>query len=167
MFGINVCLATAEACNKQIACCWYIQCLSTAKFDPYPSCLIQLYRFDHSPAGNRCFYLHTKQKLSFHQLLKGMINSLWPSDAIWWHSCGSALAEVMACCLMTPSHYLNQCWLDRSWVRPCGIHLRTISRQMLQISVLDLSLKLTDWGLHLYLQGINELTSNMIVCQCE
>ena len=22
-----------------------------------------------------------------------------------------ALAQVMACCLMTPSHYLNQCWL--------------------------------------------------------
>ena len=23
----------------------------------------------------------------------------------------STLAQVMACCLMTPSHYLNQCWL--------------------------------------------------------
>ena len=39
------------------------------------------------------------------------INSLWPSDAIWWHKSGSTLAQVVACCLTAPSHYLNQCWL--------------------------------------------------------
>ena len=39
------------------------------------------------------------------------VNSLWPSDAIWWHRSGSTLAQVMACCLTAPSHYLNQCWL--------------------------------------------------------
>ena len=39
------------------------------------------------------------------------VNSLWPSDAIWWHRSGSTLAQVMPCCLMAPSHYLNQCWL--------------------------------------------------------
>ena len=39
------------------------------------------------------------------------INSLRPSDAIWWHRFGSTLAQVMVCCLMAPSHYLNQCWL--------------------------------------------------------
>ena len=38
-------------------------------------------------------------------------NSLWPSDAIWWHRSGSTLAQVMACCLTAPRHYLNQCWL--------------------------------------------------------
>ena len=38
-------------------------------------------------------------------------NSLWPSDAIWWQRSGSTLAQVMACCLMTPCHYLNQWWL--------------------------------------------------------
>ena len=27
-------------------------------------------------------------------------NSLWPSDAIWWHKTGSLLVQVMACCLM-------------------------------------------------------------------
>ena len=37
--------------------------------------------------------------------------SLWPSDAIWGQRSGSTLAQVMACCLMAPSHYLNQCWL--------------------------------------------------------
>ena len=39
------------------------------------------------------------------------VNSLWPSDAIWWQRSGSTLAQVMACCLTAPSHYLNQCWL--------------------------------------------------------
>ena len=38
-------------------------------------------------------------------------NSLWPCDAIWWHRSRSTLAQVMACCLMAPSHYMNQCWL--------------------------------------------------------
>ena len=39
------------------------------------------------------------------------VNSLWPNDAIWRHRSWSTLAQVMACCLMAPSHYLNQCWL--------------------------------------------------------
>ena len=39
------------------------------------------------------------------------INSLWPTDTIWQHRSRSTLAQVMACCLTAPSHYLNQCWL--------------------------------------------------------
>ena len=38
------------------------------------------------------------------------VNSLWPSDVIWWYRFGLTLAQVLACCLMTPSHYLHQCW---------------------------------------------------------
>ena len=40
-----------------------------------------------------------------------VFNPLWSSDAMWWHRSGSTLVQVMACCLMAPSHYLNQCWL--------------------------------------------------------
>ena len=40
-----------------------------------------------------------------------LIQSLWPSNIIWRHRYGSTLAQVMACCLAAPSHYLNQCWL--------------------------------------------------------
>ena len=40
-----------------------------------------------------------------------LFNSLRPSDVIWQHRSGSTLAQVMACCLTAPSHYLNQCWL--------------------------------------------------------
>ena len=39
------------------------------------------------------------------------INSLWPGDAIWWHGTRLTLDQVMACCLIATSHYLNQCWL--------------------------------------------------------
>ena len=42
---------------------------------------------------------------------KNSINPLRPSDAIWRKRSGSTLAQVMVCCLMAPSHYLNQCWL--------------------------------------------------------
>ena len=38
------------------------------------------------------------------------VNSLWSSDAIWRHRSGSILAQVIACCLTAPSHYLNQYW---------------------------------------------------------
>ena len=40
-----------------------------------------------------------------------IFNSPWPDDSIWWHRTGSTLAQVMACCLLAPSHYLSQCWL--------------------------------------------------------
>ena len=43
------------------------------------------------------------------------LNSLWPSDAIRRQRSGSTLAQVMACCLTAPSHYLNQCWLIIIW----------------------------------------------------
>ena len=38
------------------------------------------------------------------------VNWLWPGDTIWRHRAGSALAQVMACCLSAPCQYLNQCW---------------------------------------------------------
>ena len=49
------------------------------------------------------------------------LNSLRPGDAIWRYRSWSILAQVMACCLTTPSNYLNQCWLmiiDGLWHSP-------------------------------------------------
>ena len=46
-----------------------------------------------------------------HSQQKKDVNSLRPSDAIWRQRTGSTLAQVMACCLTAPSHYLYQCWL--------------------------------------------------------
>ena len=55
------------------------------------------------------------------------LNSLWPSDAIWRQRSGSTFAQVMACYLMAPSHYLNQCWLiigEVPWHSSQGIIIR-------------------------------------------
>ena len=40
-----------------------------------------------------------------------LVNSLEPSGTIWRYRSGSTLAQLLACCLMVPSHYLKQCWL--------------------------------------------------------
>ena len=53
-----------------------------------------------------------------------------PSDTIWWHRSGWTLAQVMACCLMVPSHFLDQYWLIISkllWHSPEGNFIRDIS----------------------------------------
>ena len=70
------------------------------------------------------------------------VNLFWPSDAIWRQRSGSTLAQVMACCLMAPSHYLNQCWL------PSDIHIRAISK---------ICLKITYLKFHSNFPGANEL----------
>ena len=57
-----------------------------------------------------------------------LLTSLWQSDAIQWHKSRSTLVQVMACCLMAPSHYLNQCWLIIS--RSSNTNLRTITREI-------------------------------------
>ena len=60
------------------------------------------------------------QGMSWHKLIT-YTNSLWPSDVIWRQGSRSTMARVMACCLMAPSHYLNQCWLMISevlWYSP-------------------------------------------------
>ena len=54
--------------------------------------------------------LSANQTVSYYGIVSEMV-SLWPSDAIWRHRSGSTLAQVMACCLTAPSHYLNQYWL--------------------------------------------------------
>ena len=84
------------------------------------------------------------------------INSFRPIDAIWWHWSGSTLAQVMACCLSAPSHYLTN--VDLSSVRLSGIHLRAISQEIPQPPFTKVSLKITYLKLNWNLPGANELT---------
>ena len=54
-------------------------------------------------------------------------NSLWPSDAMRRQRTEFTLAQLMACCLTAPSHYLEQCWLIISkvlWHSSEGIIMR-------------------------------------------
>ena len=46
-----------------------------------------------------------------------LLNSLWPSGAIWRHKSKWTLTRVKAWCLTAPSHQLNQCWLIISEVQ--------------------------------------------------
>ena len=80
---------------------------------------------------------------------------LWPSGVIWWHKSRSTLAQLMACCLMAPSHYLNQCWPIINEFR--GIHYKPISQKVLEISIPNMSLKNTLTKLLPHLAGPNEL----------
>ena len=66
-------------------------------------------------------------------------NLLRLSDAIWRHRSGSTLAQVMACCLMAPSHYLNQCWLIISKIQL----LMAISQEIHQSSMTKINMKIT------------------------
>ena len=74
----------------------------------------------------------------------GILNSLGPIDIILWHRSESTLAQVMARCLMSPSHYLNQ--FDLSLVRPVAA---------------TKCLKITYWKILLHLPGANELISTL------
>ena len=55
------------------------------------------------------------------------VNSSWPGDAIRRQGTRSTFAQVMVCCLMATSHYLNQCWLiigQVPWHSSQGIIIR-------------------------------------------
>ena len=86
-------------------------------------------------------------------------DSLRPSDAIWQQWSGSTLAQVIACCLMAPSHYLNQCWLVISkveWHSSEGEFTRDTSA----INHWNYLKKNKDLKFHSYFPGANELKSN-------
>ena len=71
---------------------------------------------------------------------------------MWQYRTCSTLDQVMACCQMAPSHYLNQCWLIINEVLGQ-------SKEMLQISILDMSPRaseLNHWGrvTHIYVSKL-------------
>ena len=59
------------------------------------------------------------------------VNSQRHRDTIWWYRFESTLAQVMTCCLMAQSHYLNQWW--PSIVRLYDIRLRAISYRVAKL----------------------------------
>ena len=83
-----------------------------------------------------------------------LINSLWPSDTIWQQRSGSTLAQVMACCLAAPSHYLNQCWL---MIKSSDVHISAISQAMPQPSIIQIHLKITYIKFHSNFPGASEM----------
>ena len=75
---------------------------------------------------NRCWYIVnwiiSRFGTNFSEILIKIQNFAsiflsWPqcvsSDVVmtWHHRCGSTLDQIMACCLMAPSHHLSKYWL--------------------------------------------------------
>ena len=58
-----------------------------------------------------CEFDNHLQWLTLCQLSPLLSSSSWPGVIIWWHRSGSTLDQIMVCCLVAPSHYLNQWWL--------------------------------------------------------
>ena len=104
---------------------------------------------------NHCWIVDLSPRRYFDIYLRAV--SLGPNDAIWRQKTGSILAQVMACCLTAPNHYLNQSWLISS-VRSSDILLRAISQQVSQRSITCtvIGLKSTHIKFHYNLPGHNE-----------
>ena len=105
------------------------------------------------PISKICMLLQMDAKMN------DIFNSLRPSDAIWRQRSGSTLAQVMACCLTAPSHYLHQCWLIISkvlWHSSEGNFIRETSATT--------GLKITFPKLNWNLPGATELTIMFAVC---
>ena len=58
-------------------------------------------------------FVNDRFKIDSGGSLRWLLNSLcvWPYDATWRNRFLSWMVQIMAWCLMAPSHYLNQCWL--------------------------------------------------------
>ena len=72
----------------------------------------------------------------------------------------SMLAQVMACCLTAPSHYLNQCWLSISkvqWHSSEG----SFTRERPQPLTIKISLKITHVKFTSNIPGVSELRFNV------
>ena len=87
-----------------------------------------------------------------------LLNSFCPqgSVTIWQLRSGSTLAQIIAYCLTTPSHYLNQCGLiilKVHWHSSEGNFTRDT-----QQSIAEISLKITYLKFHVNLRGAKELT---------
>ena len=77
----------------------------------------------------RCQFFYKKQVFTMFDfliliyLLRGPQLIVARID-IWCHRTWSILVQVLACCLMSPSHYPNQCWLimitEVLWHSPRG-----------------------------------------------
>ena len=136
------CIHTVGEVMKQCNGMWYcrqrhqwlshnIECLKPTKDIPYASSyspspfywhrLTRMRTWFSNYINSNCYvFIHPCPNFNEIVTKPPLVNSFWPSDAISsirWQRSGSTLAQVMACCLTVPSHYLNQCWLIISEVQ--------------------------------------------------
>ena len=116
-------------------------------------------------SNNAGLLLRTYFNEVLFKIQKFSFNSLWLSDTIWRHKSGSTLAQVMACCLTAPSHYLNQCWLIISKVQwhssECNF------TKIPQPSVTEISWKITYLKFHSNFPGASEFKETHMKMLCK
>ena len=95
-------------------------------------------------------------------LFKGAINSLWPSDTIWWQWCVSTLTPVMTwCCTRQAITWTNVDLLLNVF---CSIHLRVIPQEMVMNFLHNKCLDYHTSEMNTTSPRVNELTyKNVIV----
>ena len=81
------------------------------------------------------------------------VNSLWPSEAIWWHRSRPTLAKIMVCCTA-----ITRTNVDLSSVKSSDNHLWAISQDIPQPSITKIILKITYLKFHSNFPGANEWT---------
>ena len=95
------------------------------------------------------------------------LNLCSPSNARYKHIFGLTLAQVVACCLITPSHYLNQCWIHISdaLVITFLFLLTVIAQATISYNRPEIhSSKIT--AISPYLPGANELILSVHIFSC-
>ena len=118
--------------------------------------------FPHIHCVNLNQYTWYDDKCMFYHLkFKDMYNSLRPSEAIWQHRSWSTLPQVMGCCLMATSHYVNQCWLIISDYL-AGFHRRAVSQWVPKLFSCVMSLKIILLKLLSHLPEANEWRYNAL-----
>ena len=91
---------------------------------------------------------------SHHSKGSNMVNSLWNSDAIWQHTSGLTLAQVMACCLISDG--TNPSWPIRREVLKHSPECN-FTENTPKLSFLDMSFKMTNSTLQPHPPEANEL----------
>ena len=84
------------------------------------------------------------------------------SNAILRYRYGSTLPQAMAWCLTAPDQHPNRCWL--SSMRSCGIHMRTISQEMLKICSINMGVKNTNFRLQPHQLTLYSLNYSDVQC---
>ena len=123
-------LGTKLLTSRYLNWCWsrsQMQCGATISYQLHrPSCVHQL-EISEDEINSPMLSKDKGFRDFSNNFNEYCFNSLWPSDAIRRQGTESTLAQVMACCLTAPSHYLNQCLLIVSkvlWHSSEGIIMR-------------------------------------------
>ena len=106
-------------------------------------------------ASQKAINCHGKK----YEVRQSEMKLLWLIDTIWRDRSWSTLIQVLTCCLRTPSYYLNN--VNWSSAMSCDI---PISQTMPHISILDMSLPLTNQRSEPHLPGVSELAHENLVC---